>query len=126
MLALVLPMMVVAQVHNYKTVTATSGTYNAVTGHWNWDETNIVTIPVIIDMTAETIHIIAKADILLNLYSWDKTGTSVHVSEYTMEAIDQSGTYIVVKEQFPIVEGYAHMLYVIYPDYGIKYELVDM
>lgn len=121
MLIFVLPLLVVGQAQNYRAYDVTVGQWDGES--WNWNESKPCSIGIVFDSDALEYTIYAKKTTTLNIVSVQQSDETLNTTTYILEALDQDGVYVVITEIIPKDNKYAYLLIVIYPDFGVKYEI---
>lgn len=120
----VLPLMVVGQINNYRAFQATIGVWDGE--EWKWNISKDVNIGIVTNITDRVYIIYAKTTVTLNILSIEQINKTENTTSYSLEAIDQDGVYVVITEIIPKSKKYAYLIMLIYPDFGIKYEVESL
>ena len=119
----VLPLMVVGQVNNYRAFHATIGVWDENREEWNWNNPKDINIGIVTNIADRSYVIYAKKTIALSIITIEQIKETANTVSYLFETLDQDGVYVVVTETIPKIEGYAYIITLIYPNFGIRYEV---
>lgn len=124
LLVLMIPLLVVGQgSYNFTASMTTKGHYDPVAGKYNWGMDQLSSIPVVFNMDEKYVLIKGHPYQTLMIKDIFRETITDSYTEYSLDCVDQNGTSVWIYEFVPVTQCLPHLIYLVYPDYVIKYSL---